>query len=126
MNRLGLLGCFLLAVLLSTGCSRSPQHYLDVANKLAAQGQYADAELNYRKAIQKNGAFGEAYYQLGSMNLQLSKIQPAYQALSTAAQLLPAREDVQVKFADFAMTIYWADPRRPQVLYTKVEAIANQ
>jgi tetratricopeptide (TPR) repeat protein len=119
-------GAVVLLVLLSTACRRSPQHYLDAASKLAAQGRYAEADLNYRKAIQKNAAFGEAYYQLGLMNLQLSKIQPAYQALSTAAQLLPAREEVQVKFADFAMMLYRADPRRPQKLYAQVTVVASQ
>src|SRR3984893_8381142 len=125
MNRLVPLGGVLLA-LLSTACSRSPQHYFDVANKLAAQGNYADADLNYRKAIQKNATFGEAYFQLGLMNLKLVRCQPAYQTLSTAAQLLPAREDVQAKFADFTMTLYLADPRRAEVLYAKITAIANQ
>jgi tetratricopeptide (TPR) repeat protein len=125
MNRLVPMGGVLLA-LMSTACSRSPQYYLDVANKLAAEGHYADADLNYRKAIQKNASFGEAYFQLGLMNLKQGKVQPAYQTLSTAAQLLPAREDVQVKFGDLAMTLYLADARRPQVLYSKVTAIANQ
>ena len=74
--------------LLSTACNRGPQHYLDVANKLAAQGNYADADLNYRKAIQKNADFGEAYYQLGLMNVKLGKVLPAYQTLLTAAQPL--------------------------------------
>src|ERR1700730_12021542 len=110
MNRLVPVGGLLLA-LLSTACSRSPQYYLDVANKLAAQGHYAGADLNYRKAIQKTTSFGEAYYQFGLMNLKQGKMQPAYQALSTAAQLMPAREDVQVKLADFAMTVYLADAR---------------
>src|SRR5579864_6026248 len=125
MNRLASVGGALLA-LLSTACSRSPRYYLDVANKLAAQGHYADADLNYRKAIQKDASLGEAYYQLGLMNVKQGKIQPAYQALSTAAQLLPAREDVQVRLADFAMTVYLADPRRPQALYSKVTDVANQ
>src|ERR1700680_1791386 len=125
MNRLVQVGCVLLA-LLSAACNRSPQHYLDVANKLAAQGNYADADLNYRKAIQKNGAFGEAYFQLGLVNLKLGKVALAYQALVTAAQLLPAREDVQSKLADLALTLYLSDPRRPAALYDKGTAIANQ
>jgi tetratricopeptide (TPR) repeat protein len=125
MYRLVPIGGVLLA-LLSTACSRSPQYYLDIANKLAAQGHYADADLNYRKAIQKNSAFGEAYFQLGLINLKQGKVQPAYQALSTAAQLLPAREDVQSKFADLALTLYLADPRRPQAVYSRVTTIANQ
>src|SRR3984893_6307185 len=112
MNRLVSVGGALLA-LLSTACSRSPQYYLDVANNIADQGHYAAADLNDRRAIQKDAGFGEAYYQLGLMNLKQGKMQPAYQALSTAAQLLPAREDVQVKFGDLAMTLYLADARRP-------------
>src|SRR5579864_7096817 len=115
MNRLGPVVGVLLA-LLSTACNRSPQHYFDVANKLVAEGRYVEADLSYRKAIQKDPAFGEAYYQLGLLNLKLSNIQPAYQALQTAARLLPARDEVQVKFADLAMNLYLADQRRPPVL----------
>src|ERR1700726_3595425 len=109
MSRLVQVACALLA-LLSTACNRSPQHYFDLANKLAAQGNYADADLNYRKAIQKDSAFGEAHFQLGLMYLKVGNVVPAYQALLTAAQLLPAREDVQSKFADLALTLYLADP----------------
>ena len=98
-------------------CSRSPQSYLEKGNKLAAQGKYTDAALNYRKAIQKDERFGEAYFQLGSVNLQWGKASDAYQYLVRAAELLPARDDVKVRLADLALRAYIADKRRPAKLY---------
>ncbi len=107
-------------------CSRSPQSYLEKGNKLAAQGKYTDAALNYRKAIQKDERFGEAYFQLGSVNLQLGKASDAYQYLVRAAELLPARDDVKVKLADLALRAYIADKRRPAKLYDQIQNVAGQ
>ncbi len=116
----------ILLALLNQACGHTSQYYLDTANRLAVQGRYSDADLNYRKAIQKDSAFGEAHFQLASMNLKLGRIQPAYEGLLIAGQLMPGREDVQVELADVALTIYLADPNRAQVLYSKVAAIAGQ
>jgi len=53
----------ILGLLLSTvGCMRSANYYLDKGNELFAKGNFAEAELNYRKAIQKDQNLGEAHY----------------------------------------------------------------
>jgi tetratricopeptide (TPR) repeat protein len=113
-------------MLLEGACSRSPSYYLDKGDKLYAKAAYADAALNYRKAIQKDGSFGPAYYQLGLSELRLGKTSDAYQALSRAADLLPNREDVKLTLGGLAIAAYVADRRRPEVLRKKVDTIADQ
>src|SRR5579871_284740 len=115
-----------LVILLEAGCIRNSQYYLDKGNKLAAQGKYADAELNYRKAIQKNVNLGEAFYQLGLTYMNLRRTPDAYQTLLQASKLMPAREDVAVKLADFCWAVYSSDRRRPQVLFDRVTIISDQ
>src|SRR5438552_10841888 len=125
MRRLvGGLATFL--VLLAGACSRSPQHYLDLGNRLAAQNKYTDAALNYRKAIQKNASFGEAYYQLGLTELKLGKPQDALALLLGAVKLMPARDDVKVKLADLCLSLFIADRRHPQVLFDRTAIVSDQ
>ena len=62
---------FSLAIL--PGCSASKQSYLAKGNKFFAAGKYDEAALNYRAAIQKDAAFGEAYYRLGLTAIKLTR-----------------------------------------------------
>jgi tetratricopeptide (TPR) repeat protein len=113
-------------LLLATGCGRSPSYYLNKGNQLVAQSKYADAELNFRKAILRDASFGEAYYQLGLAELKLGKGGDAYRALGSAAKLLPARDDVKIKLADLSLAIYQADRRHPQAPYDQAVSISDQ
>jgi tetratricopeptide (TPR) repeat protein len=59
-------------LLVLAGC-RSANSYLEKGNAAYARGQFADASLNYRKAIQKNADFGEAYYRAGLSEMKQNK-----------------------------------------------------
>src|SRR6266568_2892015 len=83
-------------VLAASSCSTSPKQYVDKGNGLFTSGLYADAELNYQKAIQKDPGYGEAYYRLGISQLQGGKLAESLQTLTRAFELLPNRDDVQV------------------------------
>src|SRR5882762_3343817 len=87
-------------VLVTTSCRQSAQGYLAKGNQLFAAGKNYEAILNFRKAIQKDQRFGEAYYQLGLVELKAGKPREAYAALTGAATLLPDRTDVKVTLAD--------------------------
>jgi tetratricopeptide (TPR) repeat protein len=112
--------------LLTGACIRSANYYVNKGNQLAAQGKYADAELNYRKAIQKNANLGEAFYQLGLTSLKQGKIVDGYRDLARAVQLMPNRDDVKVKLADLALTIFMADRRRPQVPWDEAVKLSDE
>jgi tetratricopeptide (TPR) repeat protein len=116
----------ILLALVSTACLRSPDYYVKKGNQLAAQGKYAEAELNYRNAIQKNGNYGEAYYQLALTDLKLGKVLDAYRTLARAVQLLPKRDDVKVKMADLSLSLFLADRRRPRAPWDEAVKLADE
>src|ERR1700719_2056311 len=96
-------GLIAVLLLVTGGCSRSPQYYFDTAARLTADGKLDEAVLTYRKAIQADPNFGEAYYRLGSLLSRIPRTQEAYAALLRAVELLPAREDVKVKLAELEL-----------------------
>jgi tetratricopeptide (TPR) repeat protein len=126
MSRNSKLVAVLTVLVTLAGCSRSARFYREKGDKLAASGKYYDAALNYRKAIQTDARDGEAFFGLGSANLQLRKSSEAYQALVRAVELLPARDDIKVKLADFALSAFVGDRRRPAKLYEQVVNLADQ
>jgi len=124
MNRI-LLAIAALLSLTSTACVRSARYYIDSGNKFAAEGKYDDAVIRYRKAIQKDGQSGEAYYQLGLAELKREHSAEAFVDLSRAVQLSPNRADIQVKLADLSFAGYVGDATHPKVLYDKVASLAD-
>lgn len=112
--------------LLCGGCGRSAKYFLDKAGSELKQGKLAEAELNFRKAIQKDGSDGEAWYKLGSVLVQQGKTQDAWNAFSRALELQPDRYDIAVELADLSLKAYKGDARRPAALYSKVTELANR
>jgi tetratricopeptide (TPR) repeat protein len=109
-----------LLALLSVACGGDPRDYFVKGNQLFTGGKYNDAALNYKKAIQKDPEFGEAYYRLGLAEIQLGEPIAAYQTLSRAVELLPARDDIKVALADFSLTTFLNDSAHPKALRDKV------
>jgi predicted Zn-dependent protease len=115
----------LAAIVVWTGC-RSGAYYLAKGRELSSRQKYDEAALNYRKAIQKDSHFGEAYFQLGLTEIHLNQGRDAYQSLSRAADLLPGRDDVKIALADFTFKAYIADRTRPKILYDEVTRLSDQ
>ncbi len=112
-------------MLVCAGC-RTPSDYLAKGRELYARQEFAEAALNYRKALQKDPRFAEAYYQLGLTEGHLNQGRDAFQDLSRAAELAPARRDVKLALGDFCLRSYLADTRRPKALYDAVARLADQ
>jgi tetratricopeptide (TPR) repeat protein len=106
-------------------CRQSPQDYVAKGNTLFDAGKYQDAILNYKKAIQKDSKFGEAYYRLGLAELKTDQVREAYGALSNANAFLPDRADVKVAFGDFLMLAYISNKSRPAFLYTQLVKLSD-
>ena len=118
---------FVLALaLVLVSCGRSARYYFDRAGKFASAGQYADAALNYRKAIQKDPRFGEAHYQLGLTELKLEHPVESFSELSQASGLLPARSDIQAALADVVLKAYLASRTRPKGLYDQLISLSDK
>jgi tetratricopeptide (TPR) repeat protein len=112
-----------------TACS-TKRGYVEKGNVLFQQGKYEAAAINYRKAIQKDSNYGEAYYRLGLNEAKQGDASEAYNALFRANQLLSTDVEVKEKFADFCLEYYLKDPTRPAKLYqhlqqTSEELLAN-
>src|ERR1700680_1450606 len=118
--------CVLVTSLLAaTGCA-TKQGYVAKGNKFFDAGKYAEASRNYRKAIQKDPQYGEAYYRLGLSAIKQNQAAQAYQDLFRAVQLLPNNIDAKEKFADVCLAFYLADPRHPQNYYKQLTQISDE
>lgn len=113
------------ASLVFSGC-KTKQSYLTAGNKLYEAGKYADASINYRKALQKDPEFGEAHYRLGLVALKQSDARQAYTELSRAVELLPGNDDAKEKLGDLCLKAYLTDSRRPVALYNRTTQLAEQ
>ncbi len=115
--------CLLLLAI--TACT-TKRGYVEKGNRLYELDKYQAAEINYRKAIQKDPKYGEAYYRLGLDEIKEENLPEAYNALYRASQLLPRDLGVQEMFADFCLEQYLKDPTRPQKLYQQIQVSAEQ
>jgi tetratricopeptide (TPR) repeat protein len=111
--------------LAASSCSISPQRSLDRGNGLFNAGRYAEADLNYQKAIQADPNFGEAHYRLGLSKFREGQLTQSYQALTRAVDLLPTRDEVIVALADTSFAAYLND-RRNTTLYSQVVTISGR
>ncbi len=123
--RISLLLLIVVAVLCEAGCSTA-EGYLGRGNRLFEAGKYEDAEIQYRKALQKNPNFGEAYYGIGLVKIEQHKGTEAYQPLFRAVQLLPDSDDAKTKLADITFALYVVAPRHPKAAYDQVESLADK
>ncbi|HTB16813.1 MAG TPA: tetratricopeptide repeat protein [Bryobacteraceae bacterium] len=113
-------------LLLAISACTTKSGYVEKGNLLFEQGKYEDAAINYRKAIQKDPNFGDAYYRLGLTAIKQENSPEAYNALFRASQLLPGNTQVKEKFAAYCFDYYLRDPRRPQKLYQQIQQAASE
>lgn len=113
-------------LLVAIAACGSKRGYLEKGNVLFQQGKYPDAAINYRKAIQKDPKYGEAYYRLGLIAIKEDNGSDAYNNLFQAYQLLPNDIEVKEKFAAFCLDYYLKDSKRPQKLYQQIQQAASE
>ncbi len=91
--------CLLLAF--SATCRHDPEAAKQAAlargNAYFAQRKFAEASVEYRKAIREDARFGEAHYRLGLTREQLGDRPTSLREFGNAAALMPDRRDVQLK-----------------------------
>jgi cytochrome c-type biogenesis protein CcmH/NrfG len=112
------------------GCNVSSdsakRNYVAKGDRLYASGKYADAVLNYKKAIRKDATFGDAYYKLGLAEIARQSYRDAFQAFYRASELDPANTDAKIKLADLALSFYLSDVQHPKFLYEQFTKVARE
>jgi tetratricopeptide (TPR) repeat protein len=119
-------GLLVAGMIAMSGCSATKEVYLAKGNQSFTAGKYEEASLNYRKAIQKDPNFGEAYYRLGLTAIKLNQGPLALEALFQAVQLQPGNVDAKEQFGDVCLSFYLADASHPQALYTQITKISDE
>jgi tetratricopeptide (TPR) repeat protein len=116
--------------LLVSACSRDPkvqaQRYLDNGNKFFAKAKYKEASIMYRRALQKDLKFGEAYYRLGLTNLKLASYSDAAKMLRRAVDLLPDNVDATSKLADLYLVASAQDSAHGADLQKEVKELGDR
>ena len=116
-----------LCALTFVSCYRDPnvakKRYLEMGNRYFDRGQYKQARLLYRNALQKDLKFGPAYYKLALCDLRLGQVAPAVGELRRAIELDPnpaEKQDASIKLAELYLML------APEKQYLdEVEATAN-
>src|SRR5512147_651502 len=83
----------------SLGCSRDPnvrkRKYLESGNRYFEKHQYREAGIQYSNAIQVDGRFADAHYQLARVYLAMEAYGNAYGELRRTVELAP--DNIQAK-----------------------------
>jgi tetratricopeptide (TPR) repeat protein len=119
-------GLAVAALLGLNACGHGGAYYLDRANTLFAKGDLAEADLNYRKAVQKDPNNGEAFYRAGLCDLKENKPVVALQDLDQAVHLMPDNKDAKRQLANVVLGGFIGDPSRPQALYDRLVRMSNE
>ena len=115
-----------LCALCIAGCGGSPESYVTRGNSFADAGKYADAQIQYEKAIQKDPRLGDAHYRLALLDLKRNQPVPAYRELQRASELMPGNAEVTARLGQLSLSLYNADPKHPQQLYAQASRAAGQ
>ena len=111
--------------LLGVACNRDPkvqrQKHLENGNRYFNNGKFKEASIMYRRALQQDQRFGEAYYRLGLSELKLGRPVESLRALQRAVELDPNNQDAPAKLAELFLAFYSANPKHPQEYLKEIE-----
>jgi len=111
-------------------CNRDPnvakKNYVDKGNKFYDNGKYKEALIMYRKALQRDLKYGEAYYRSGLAEIALKDPGGAVRDLSRAVELQPGNLDAHEKLAAIYLTVAVADPAHRKGYLEELRTIADK
>lgn len=113
-------------LLIMTGCgSSSKQELLRRGEDFLKQGKLDDAGLEFRKAIQKDPNYGEAFLRLGLVLQRQGKGTDAFSSLTQAEKLMPDSVEAKVALGRLAINALLSIPQRPQSMYDTAQRMAD-
>jgi tetratricopeptide (TPR) repeat protein len=95
-------------------CNRDPASLVATGNKYFDRGKYKEASIMYRRALQKDRRFAEAWYRLGLVDSRLDDWQDALAAYQRAVQLNPKNSDAVTRLADLYLANYVLSQSHPK------------
>ncbi len=117
-------------LILLAACSRDPKvvsrKYVDSGNKYFSRGKYKEASIMYRRALEKDRRYADAWYRLGLTNLKLGVPGEARRDFSRAMEIDPGNTDATVKLGDIDMAFYMLDPKANRALLTDLRDLTQQ
>lgn len=108
MSRHKIIALLFSLALVITACSATPEEYISRGDRLAAEGDYTAAALNYRKAIQGDPDAAAAYLGLGLAAIELEDPVEAFAALSRAVQLDPGDMEAKARLGGLCISGFLA------------------
>ncbi len=118
------------AVAILTSCASDPEakkkQLLQTGNAYYDKGKYKEASLIYRRALQYDRRFAEAYYRLGLAEVATGRYAEAMQALQRAADLEPGNAEVYEQLSDLYLAFYQSEPKRLAQFLDEVEALTER
>src|SRR5436190_7809984 len=110
----------LLIVLAFNACDSDPkiarQKYLETGNRYFKNGKYREAVIFYKRALQKDAKFPEAYYQLGLAEMKSGKPVEAMRAFQRCVELDKNNTDAATKLAEIYLAAYAKSENKPKNL----------
>lgn len=124
------LAAILLIALAFVGCDNDPkvarQKYLETGNRYFKNGKYREAVIFYRRALQKDGRFAEAYYALGNAELKSGKPMEALRAYQRCVELDRNNTDAASKLAEIYLAAYARSETKPKNVLKEIEEISKR
>jgi len=108
------------------GCSSDPKKYVARGNTYYDRGKYKEASIMYRRALNKDLRYGDAWYRLGLTNMKLAIYPEARRDFSRAMETDPNNTDAIVKLGDIDLMYYVMDSRANKSLLADVKDLAKQ
>jgi len=111
-------------------CNRDPnvakKRYVDGGNKYYENGKYKEALIMYRKALQRDLKYGEAYYRSALAEIALQQYLNAIRDLQRAVELQPENLDAHDRLTNIYLNVYVADKKHSKQVTDELRGLADK
>lgn len=121
--KIHLTAILLLSVFL-LGCGQSVNDALQQGQQFSNEAKWAEAELSFRKALQKDTRNAAAFHGLGKVLKATERMDQAYAAWDQAFLLAPENKEYAEDFANLALTLYMSRPQQLRMVRQRLENVA--
>jgi|HubBroStandDraft_5_1064220.scaffolds.fasta_scaffold02676_3 tetratricopeptide (TPR) repeat protein len=113
-------------LLLMCACYRDPnlakQKYLQSGQRYFDKGEYGRASIQFRKALQIDHQYAEAYYRLGLTDIKLQLWPDAFRSLDQATTLDPKNLPAHLKLGELQLSArQWEEARQQAAAVLKLD-----